>query len=93
MFKQAYGAAMSAGAAMLAGMVPNDPGFLLRNRQGPGVKSHPHRGPALANLSTWHPDWGMTPAEHAEAKAQRASGMRDFEPKAARRVRLGSLIR
>ena len=36
--------------------------------------SPPRRKPAAikANLSRNHPDYGMTPAEHAEAKARRA---------------------
>lgn len=35
-----------------------------------------------ANLSRFHPDSGMTPAEHEERKAKRAAGKVKFIPKA-----------
>lgn len=51
--------------------------------------SYVHKdGQAMANLSRYHPDWGMTPAEHEKAKAERARGDRKHEDKDARRRRL-----
>lgn len=47
----------------------------------------------LANVSRYHPDWGMTPAQHAEAKAKRAAGQLKFVPKEALRARRGGLAK
>jgi hypothetical protein len=35
----------------------------------------------LANLSRFHPDWGMSPEQHEKSKAERASGKKAFTPK------------
>lgn len=45
-------------------------------------------GQAMANLSRYHPDFGMTPAQHEQAKAERARGDRKHEDKEVRRRRL-----
>lgn len=39
-------------------------------------------GQAMANLSKFHPDFGMTPAQHEQAKAERAAGKRPHQDKA-----------
>jgi hypothetical protein len=41
----------------------------------------------LANLSQYHPDYGMTPAQHEAAKAERLAGDRPFQDKAVLRQR------
>lgn len=40
---------------------------------------------AHANLSRFHPDFGLTPAEHEANKAKRAAGKLPFDPVAKRR--------
>lgn len=40
---------------------------------------------AHANLSLFHPDYGLTPAEHEANKAKRAAGKMAFDPIAKRR--------
>lgn len=47
----------------------------------------------LANVSRYHPDWGMSPAEHDAAKAKRAAGKLPFTPKAELRQRRGGLAK
>lgn len=51
--------------------------FLVNSRTGQRI--------AHANLSIYHPDFGQTPAEHAESKAKRAAGKLSFEPVSERR--------
>lgn len=43
------------------------------------------KGRVFANLSRYHPDYGMTPAEHFEQKKQRAAGKVKFVSKDALR--------
>jgi len=45
-----------------------------------------------ANLSRWHPDFGKTAAEHAEAKKLRAAGGVPFIPKVELRARRERLL-
>lgn len=40
-----------------------------------------------ANLSRFHPDFGMTMKEHEAAKAKRAAGKLPFEPISERRAK------
>jgi hypothetical protein len=47
----------------------------------------------LANLSQYHPDYGMTPAEHEERKKLRAAGKVDFVSKEQLRARRQGLAR
>lgn len=39
-------------------------------------------GQAMANLSKYHPDFGCTPAEHAQRRAEREAGKRPVQDKA-----------
>lgn len=47
----------------------------------------------IASLSKWHPDYGMTVAQHEEQKALRAAGKVKFVPKSELRQRRGALGR
>jgi hypothetical protein len=47
---------------------------------------------SLANLSAYHPDFGMHPAQHAEQKVKRAAGKVDFIPKADLRAKRSGLF-
>lgn len=47
----------------------------------------------MANVSKYHPDWGMTPAQHAVAKAERAAGKRPFVKKSKLRDTRNKLAR
>lgn len=90
---------MSATALMAASLV-KQPAF-HHHRVGPGVRNplegqqYDRRGRPmiLANLSSWHPDYGMTPAQHAEEKAKRAAGKVKFIDKAALKARRLGLAR
>ena len=53
--------------------------YLIDRRTGKRV---PH-----ANLSRFHPVFGMTMAEHEVAKAKRAAGKLPFEPISQRRAK------
>ncbi len=44
-----------------------------------------------ANLSRFHPDYGMSPQEHSERKALRAAGKVKFVPKEELRNAAGRL--
>lgn len=45
----------------------------------------------LANLSAFHPDYGMSPEEHAAQKIKRAAGSVAFIPKAQLRAHRSKL--
>ena len=83
------GFGLSATAAMLGVGMGGFGGPVIRdNRIGPGVKGRKRlidrrtgKEVVLANLSRWHPDYGMTPAQHDAAKEERASGKRKFVSK------------
>lgn len=80
-----------ASAAMMAvSSTAAEPGG---NQTGPGRRRQvAPRGTARANLSRWHPDYGMTPLAHAEQKARRRVGEVPFLPKADLRKRRGGLL-
>ena len=59
-----------------------------RQRRSAPLKSRIYWGPQYANLSWRHPDYGMSPAAHAEMKDARRAGKAKFidkEPLAGRR--------
>lgn len=51
------------------------------------------QGRTYANLSRFHPDYGMTPAQHEEQKALRAAGKVKFIPKAGLSKKRGALAK
>jgi uncharacterized protein YfiM (DUF2279 family) len=46
----------------------------------------------MANLSIYHPDYGMTVAQHEDMKAKRKAGEVKFVSKESLRQRRGTLI-
>lgn len=94
-----YGLAASA-ALMATNAMPTRGGRIISTREGPGVRNprkgqfHNGRGAPviLANLSRFHPDYGMTPQAHEANKRDREAGKVKFVDKDALRVRRSALL-
>lgn len=61
---------------------------MIQNERG--RRSAPRK--IFANLSAYHPDFGMSPEQHALQKEKRAAGEVDFVPKAQLRARRSGLL-